>query len=106
MLTRIEHGVSPYDGTPVLLGREGIVDRGVDLWSSLVAITFVADIEDHGNRTRDLLDLARTSAQCATPIPRRGRRRACCIDVCDQPKAASDVTNCWITKRLVTDLML
>jgi hypothetical protein len=58
-LTRIEHIVSAYDDAPVLLEREGIDDRAVDLWSPLIAITFIADIEDNGNRTRDLLDLAR-----------------------------------------------
>jgi hypothetical protein len=58
-LTRIEHIVSAYDDAPVLLEREAIDDRAVDLWSPLVAIAFVADIEDSGNRTRDLLDLAR-----------------------------------------------
>jgi hypothetical protein len=58
-LTRIEHIVTAYDDAPVLLEREAIDDRAVDLWSPLVAITFVADIEDSGNRTRDLLDFAR-----------------------------------------------
>ena len=31
----------------------------MDLWSPLVAITLVADAEDDGSRTRQLLDLAR-----------------------------------------------
>jgi hypothetical protein len=58
-LTRIERVVSAYEDAPVLLEREAIDDRAVDLWSPLVAVTFVADIEDNGNRTRDLLDVAR-----------------------------------------------
>src|SRR5204863_3539533 len=58
-LTQIERVVSAYDSAPVLLEREGIDDRAVDLWSPLVAVTFVADLEDNGSRLRELLDVAR-----------------------------------------------
>jgi hypothetical protein len=58
-LTQIERVLSAYDGAPVLLEREGIDDRAVDLWSPLVAMTSVADLEDQGQRTRELLDAAR-----------------------------------------------
>ena len=47
------------DGAPTVLEQEGIDDRAVDLWSPLVAIALVADAEDDGSRTRQLLDLAR-----------------------------------------------
>ncbi len=31
----------------------------MDLWSPLIAVTSVADLEDQGTRTRELLDAAR-----------------------------------------------
>ncbi|MBI3105310.1 MAG: DUF3854 domain-containing protein, partial [Candidatus Rokubacteria bacterium] len=58
-LTHIQNVLTAYDGAPTLLEQEGIDDRAVDLWSPLVAITLVADAEDDGSRTRQLLDLAR-----------------------------------------------
>jgi hypothetical protein len=58
-LTQIERILQAYDAAPVLLEREGIDDRAVDLWSPLVAVTIVADREDMGHRTRELLDVAR-----------------------------------------------
>jgi hypothetical protein len=45
-----------------LLERQGIDDRPVDLWSPLIALDGVADGEDGGDRTRDLLDAARELA--------------------------------------------
>ena len=51
--------LTAYDGAPTVLEQEGIDDRAVDLWSPLVAITLVADAENDGSRTRELLDLAR-----------------------------------------------
>ncbi len=58
-LTEIARIASAYDEAPALLEREGIDDRAVDLWSPLIAMTRVADREDHGQRTRELLDVAR-----------------------------------------------
>ncbi len=58
-LTRIGDIISAYDLAPAALEREGIDDRAVDLWNPLLAIAFVADIEDGGNRSRDILDTAR-----------------------------------------------
>src|SRR5262249_19134215 len=58
-LTEINRIVRGYDEAPALLEREGIDDRAVDLWSPLVAVSRVADLEDHGPRARELLDAAR-----------------------------------------------
>ncbi len=58
-LTHIQNILAAYDGAPTVLEQEGIDDRAVDLWSPLVGITLVADAEDDGSRTRQLLDLAR-----------------------------------------------
>ena len=58
-LTQIARVLRAYDDAPARLEREGIDDRAVDLWSPLVAVTVVADGEDHGHRTRELLDVAR-----------------------------------------------
>lgn len=58
-LTRIADIVGAYDLAPAALEREAIDDRAVDLWSPLLAIAFVADMEDGGNRSRDVLDAAR-----------------------------------------------
>ena len=58
-LTAIARIVSAYDEAPTLLEREGIDDRAVDLWSPLIALARVADLEDQGERTRELLDVAR-----------------------------------------------
>jgi hypothetical protein len=58
-LAQIRDILAAYDGAPVLLEREGIDDRAVDLWSPLVAVTCVADLEDRGHRTRELLDVVR-----------------------------------------------
>src|SRR3990170_2428487 len=58
-LTHIQNVLTAYDGASTVLEQEGIDDRAVDLWSPLVAITLVADAEDDGSRTRELLDLAR-----------------------------------------------
>lgn len=44
------------------LEREGIDDRAVDLWSPLLAVTFVADLEDGSNRSREILDAAKDLA--------------------------------------------
>jgi len=54
----IQNILAAYDGAPAVLEQEGIDDRAVDLWSPLVTITLVADAEDEGSRTRELLDLA------------------------------------------------
>jgi len=43
----------------VLTAYEGAAGRAVDLWSPLVAVTLVADAEDGGTHTRQLLDLAK-----------------------------------------------
>lgn len=59
MAHRRPNVITAYDGAPTVLEQEGIDDRAVDLWSPLVAITLVADAEDEGSRTRQLLDLAR-----------------------------------------------
>src|SRR5262249_39395092 len=58
-LTEIARIVSAYDEAPALLEREGIDDRAVDLWSPLLAVTRVADLENTGTRTRELLAVAR-----------------------------------------------
>ncbi len=58
-LTHIQNILTAQDGAPAVLEQEGIDDRAVDLWSPLVAITLVADADDDGSRTRQLLDLAR-----------------------------------------------
>src|SRR5439155_23542369 len=55
-LSRISDIVSAYDLAPAALEREGIDDRAVDLWSPLLAVAFVADMEDGANRSRELLD--------------------------------------------------
>jgi hypothetical protein len=47
---------------PPALEREGIDDRAVDLWSPLLALAFVADSEDTGNRSQDILDAAKDLA--------------------------------------------
>lgn len=51
--------LTAYDLTPAALEREDIDDRAVDLWGPLLAIAFVADMEDSGNRSRQILDVAR-----------------------------------------------
>jgi hypothetical protein len=58
-LSEIARIASTYEEAPALLEREGIDDRAVDLWSPLVAVTRVADLEDHGRRTGELLEVAR-----------------------------------------------
>jgi hypothetical protein len=45
--------------TPAALEREAIDARAVDLWSPLLAIAFVADMEDGGDRSREVPDAAR-----------------------------------------------
>jgi len=62
-LTRIADILAAYDLTPAALEREAIDDRAVDLWSPLVAIAFVADMQDGGNRSRDVLDAARDAGR-------------------------------------------
>jgi hypothetical protein len=44
------------------LASEGIDDRAVDLWSALLPIAFVAHSEDIGNRSQDILDVAKDLA--------------------------------------------
>jgi Protein of unknown function (DUF3631) len=61
-LSRIGDIIAAYDLALTALEREGIDDRAVDLWSPLLAIAFVADSEDTGNRSRDILDAARDLA--------------------------------------------
>jgi Domain of unknown function (DUF3854)/Protein of unknown function (DUF3631) len=61
-LSRIGDIIEAYDLALTALEREGIDDRAVDLWSPLLAIAFVADSEDTGNRSRDILDAARDLA--------------------------------------------
>jgi len=58
-LTRIGDILSAYDLTPAALEREAIDDRAVDLWGPLLSVAFVADMEDGGNRSREILDAAR-----------------------------------------------
>jgi len=58
-LTHIQNILTAYDGAPTVLEHEGIDDRAVDLWSPPIAMTLVADAEEDGSRTRQLLDLAR-----------------------------------------------
>lgn len=58
-LTRIGDILTAYDQAPALLEREAIDDRGVDLWMPPVALSLVADVEDAGDRTAQLLALAR-----------------------------------------------
>jgi len=58
-LTRIGVILAAYELAPAALEREGIDDRAVDLWGPLLAIAFVADMEDGGNRSREILDAAR-----------------------------------------------
>jgi len=58
-LTRIADILGAYDLAPTALEREAIDDRAVDLWSPLLAIVFVADMENGGNRSREVLDAAR-----------------------------------------------
>jgi hypothetical protein len=58
-LARIAEILSAYDLAPAALEREAIDDRAVDLWSPLLAIAFVADMEDGGSRSREVLDAAR-----------------------------------------------
>ena len=61
-LSRIADIVSAYDLAPAALEREGIDDRAVDLWSPLLAVAFVADMEDGANRSREILDAAKDLA--------------------------------------------
>lgn len=61
-LTRIGDIQAAYDVAPSALEREAIDDRAVDLWSPLLAIAFVADMEDGENRGRVVLDAARDAA--------------------------------------------
>lgn len=61
-LGRIREIIAAYDLAPPALEREGIDDRAVDLWSPLLAIAFVADSEDTGNRSQDILDAAKDLA--------------------------------------------
>ncbi len=58
-LTRIGDILLAYDLTPAALEREGIDDRAVDLWGPLLAIAFVADMEEGGDRSRQILDAVR-----------------------------------------------
>jgi len=58
-LAHIRDILAAYDGVPALLEGEGIDDRAVDLWSPLIAVGLVADGEDHGTRTGQLLEVAR-----------------------------------------------
>ena len=58
-LTHIQNVLTAYEGAPAALEHEGIDDRAVDLWSPVVAVTLVADAEDGGTHTRQLLDLAK-----------------------------------------------
>ena len=61
-LARIGDIIAAYELAPPALEREGIDDRAVDLWSPLLAIAFVADSEDTGNRSQDILDAAKDLA--------------------------------------------
>jgi hypothetical protein len=61
-LTHIRAVLTAYEKAPWLLEQQGIDDRAVDLWSPLIALGMVADGEDGGDRTRDLLDAARELA--------------------------------------------
>ena len=61
-LARIGDIITANDLAAPALEREGIDDRAVDLWSPLLAIAFVADSEDTGNRSQDILDAARDLA--------------------------------------------
>src|SRR5207249_4995544 len=61
-LSRIADIVSAYELAPAALEREGIDDRAVDLWSPLLAVAFVADMEDGANRSREILDAAKDLA--------------------------------------------
>ncbi len=58
-LTRIADILAASDLAPAALEREAIDDRAVDLWSPLLAVAFAADMEDGGNRGREVLDAAR-----------------------------------------------
>jgi hypothetical protein len=58
-LARIGDILGAYDLAPGALERDAIDDRAVDLWTPLLAIAFVADMEDGGNRSREILDAAR-----------------------------------------------
>src|SRR5207245_163696 len=42
--------------------KDTLEDRAVDLWSPLLAVAFVADMEDGANRSRELLDAAKDLA--------------------------------------------
>ena len=44
---------------PAALEPEGIDDRAVDLWSPLLAVAFVADVEDGGSRSAEILAVAK-----------------------------------------------
>src|SRR5262249_1095007 len=66
-LSRISDIVSAYELAPAALEREAIDDRAVDLWSPLLAVAFVADMEDGANRSREVLDAARHLANVRQP---------------------------------------
>jgi hypothetical protein len=61
-LCRIGDIITAHDLAAPALEREGIDDRAVDLWSPLLAVAFVADSEDTGNRSQDILDAAKDLA--------------------------------------------
>jgi hypothetical protein len=61
-LTRIGDLLAAYEMAPPALEREGIDDRAVDLWSPLLAIAYVADSEDTGDRSRDIIEAAKALA--------------------------------------------
>src|SRR5262249_26877513 len=58
-LMRIEEIIEAYGHAPVLLERQEIDDRAVDLWAPLVALAAVADGEDGGGGTREILGVIR-----------------------------------------------
>jgi hypothetical protein len=51
--------LTAYVEVPGQLEAAGIDDRAVDLWSPLLAVAKAADLEDAGNRTREVLAQAR-----------------------------------------------
>lgn len=88
-LTQIERVLAWYEDAPALLEREGIDDRAVDLWSPLVALALAADDEDGGNRTREVLDVARELGSVRDADTEAGTT-ARLLDALDAIRMASD----------------
>jgi hypothetical protein len=61
-LTHVRDVLAASDQAPGILERQRVDDRAVDLWGSLVALALVADAEDAGDRTAQLLAFARDQA--------------------------------------------